>query len=63
MVGTFVVGTATGAALVLLTAAAQESVPEHALGRVMATIFLVDVGAKPFGSSQSRRSTRCSTSG
>jgi MFS family permease len=49
LVGTFVVGLASGAALVLVTAAAQESVPEEVLGRVMGVVSLANLGAKPLG--------------
>jgi DHA3 family tetracycline resistance protein-like MFS transporter len=49
LVGSFIVGLANGAALVLVTTAAQESVPAELLGRVMGILFLANVGAKPFG--------------
>jgi hypothetical protein len=49
LVGTFVVGVSSGAGLVLVTTAAQESVPDEALGRVMGIVFLANAGAKPFG--------------
>jgi hypothetical protein len=37
LAGTFAVGVANGSALILLTAAAQESIPDALLGRVMGT--------------------------
>ena len=40
---------ANGAALVLVTTAAQQSVPDELLGRVMGIVFLANVGAKPVG--------------
>jgi transmembrane secretion effector len=49
LVGTFIVGAATGAAFVLVTSAAQESVNEHLLGRAMGVVFLGNVGTKPVG--------------
>jgi len=49
LVGTFLVGAATGAAFVLVRAAAQESVEERLLGRAMGVIFLGNVGSKPVG--------------
>jgi hypothetical protein len=49
MVGTAIVGATTAASIVLLTASAQESVPRSSLGRVLALIFLANVGSKPFG--------------
>jgi hypothetical protein len=49
LVGTFLVGVASGAALVLVTTAAQESVPDKVLGRVMGIVFVAAVGAKPLG--------------
>jgi hypothetical protein len=49
LAGTFVVGVAAGAALVLVTTAAQQSVPDDVLGRVMGIIFLATAGAKPVG--------------
>jgi len=49
LLGTFVVGAGTGAAYVLVSAAAQESVQEGLLGRAMSVIFLGNVGAKPVG--------------
>jgi MFS family permease len=49
IVGTFLVGVGTGAAFVLLTSAAQESVEEGLLGRAMGIIFLGSFGAKPVG--------------
>lgn len=47
--GTFLVGVGSGAALVLLTTAAQESVPEEALGRVMGVVLVASAGSKPLG--------------
>jgi MFS family permease len=49
LVGTFVVGVAAGAGYVLVSAAAQQSVPDEVLGRVMGIVFLATVGAKPVG--------------
>jgi DHA3 family macrolide efflux protein-like MFS transporter len=49
LLGTLIVGFATGAAFVLLTSAAQESVPDDVLGRVMGLVYTADVGAKPIG--------------
>lgn len=49
LAGTFVVGAATGAAFVLVSAAAQESVEEGLLGRAMGVVFLGNVGSKPVG--------------
>ncbi len=49
LAGTFVVGAATGAAFVLVSAAAQESVQETLLGRAMGVVLLGNVGAKPVG--------------
>ena len=49
LVGTFLVGVATGSGLLLVTTAAQESVPDELLGRVMGIIFLANTGAKPAG--------------
>jgi MFS transporter, DHA3 family, tetracycline resistance protein len=49
LAGSFVIGVANGAALVLVTTAAQQSVPDELLGRVMGIVFLANVGAKPVG--------------
>jgi hypothetical protein len=49
LAGTFVVGAATGAAIVLVSAATQESIQEHLLGRAMGAVFLGNLGAKPVG--------------
>jgi hypothetical protein len=49
LLGTLIVGFATSAALVLLVSAAQESVPDRVLGRVMGLVFIADMGAKPVG--------------
>jgi hypothetical protein len=49
MLGTAAVGATTAAALVLVTSAAQESVPQESLGRVLSLIFLANVGSKPVG--------------
>jgi predicted MFS family arabinose efflux permease len=49
LLGTFVVGAASGAAFVLVSTAAQESVPEDVLGRAMGIVFLGNVGSKPIG--------------
>lgn len=49
LVGTFVVGAATGAAFILVSAATQESVQDGLLGRAMAVVFLGHLGAKPVG--------------
>jgi MFS family permease len=47
--GTLLVGVGTGAAFVLLTAATQESVEDHLLGRAMGIVYLGSFGAKPVG--------------
>jgi hypothetical protein len=49
LAGTFVVGVAAGSGFVLVSAAAQQSVPDELLGRVMGIVFLATVGAKPVG--------------
>jgi MFS family permease len=49
LAGTFVVGIASGATLVLVTTATQESVPDAALGRAMGIVTLATYGAKPLG--------------
>ena len=49
LAGTFIVGMASGAALVLVTSAAQASAGDEVLGRVMGIVFLATVGAKPVG--------------
>jgi predicted MFS family arabinose efflux permease len=49
LAGTFVVGIATGATLVLVISATQESVPDAALGRAMGIVTLAMYGAKPLG--------------
>jgi MFS family permease len=49
LAGSFAVGLASGAGLVLVTTAAQESVPDALLGRVMGIVFLANTGAKPLG--------------
>jgi transmembrane secretion effector len=49
LVGTCIVGATTGAAFILVSTAAQESVQEDLLGRVMGIVFLGNVGAKPVG--------------
>lgn len=49
LAGTFIVGAAAGAAFVLVSAAAQESVEEGLLGRAMGVVFLGNVGSKPVG--------------
>ena len=43
------VGVAAGSGFVLVSAAAQASVPDELLGRVMGIVFLATVGAKPVG--------------
>ena len=43
------VGVAAGSGFVLVSAAAQQSVPDELLGRVMGIVFLATVGAKPVG--------------
>jgi predicted MFS family arabinose efflux permease len=49
LAGTFIVGVATGATLVLVITATQESVPDAALGRAMGIVTLAMYGAKPLG--------------
>jgi hypothetical protein len=49
LLGTFVVGVAAGAPLVLLTTAVQQSIPDELLGRVLGVVFVANVGAKPLG--------------
>jgi hypothetical protein len=49
LLGTTIVGMTPAVALVLLAAAAQESVPERMLGRVLGVVYLANVGAKPLG--------------
>jgi hypothetical protein len=49
LLGGFLAGMGQGAALVLLTSAAQEEVPDHVLGRVMGLISLVHRGAHATG--------------
>jgi MFS family permease len=49
LAGTFVVGIAAGATLVLVITATQESVPDAALGRAMGIVTLATYGAKPIG--------------
>jgi hypothetical protein len=49
LAGTFVVGITAGAGAMLVTSAAQRSVPAEALGRVMGIVYLATVGAKPIG--------------
>ena len=49
LVGTFLVGVATGSSLLFVTTATQESVPDELPGRVMGIVFLANTGAKPAG--------------
>jgi Major Facilitator Superfamily len=49
LLGGFLAGTGQGAAIVLLTSAAQEEVPDRVLGRVMGLISLVHRGAHATG--------------
>ena len=49
LAGTLIVGAATGATTVPVTAACQESVPADVLGRVMGVVFLAQVGSKAVG--------------
>jgi predicted MFS family arabinose efflux permease len=49
LAGTFVVGIAAGATLVLVITATQESVPDAVLGRAMGIVTLATYGAKPLG--------------
>ena len=49
MAGSAVVGATSTAVLVLVTAAAQESVPKESLGRVLSLIFIANVGSKSVG--------------
>jgi DHA3 family tetracycline resistance protein-like MFS transporter len=49
MLGTFFVGAASSAALVLVSAATQESLPDEILGRAMGIVFLGHAGTKPLG--------------
>jgi Transmembrane secretion effector len=49
LAGTFIVGVAVGATLVLVITATQESVPDALLGRAMGIVTLAMYGAKPVG--------------
>jgi hypothetical protein len=49
LLGGFLAGRGQGAAIVLLTSAAQEEVPDRVLGRVMGLISLVHRGAHATG--------------
>lgn len=49
LVGTFLVGFASAAAFVLVTAATQESLPEERLGSALGVVFLGHAGTKPLG--------------
>jgi hypothetical protein len=49
MAGSAAVGATSTAVLVLVTAAAQESVPKESLGRVLSLIFIANVGSKSVG--------------
>jgi len=49
LVGTAVVGATAAASIVLVTSAAQESVPADSLGRVLSLIYLANAGSKPLG--------------
>jgi len=49
LLGGFLAGTGQGSALVLVTSAAQEEVPDRVLGRVMGLISLVHRGAHATG--------------
>lgn len=49
LIGTFLVGAASGAAYLLATSATQESVPEDQLGRAMGVVFFGQAGTKPLG--------------
>jgi MFS family permease len=47
--GTAVVGATAAASIVLITSAAQESVPVESLGRVLGLVYLANAGSKPLG--------------
>jgi hypothetical protein len=47
--GTFLVGAGSGAAILLVTSATQESLPGERLGRAMGVVFLGHAGTKPIG--------------
>ena len=49
LVGTYLVGFASAAAFVLVTAATQESLPEERLGSALGVVFLGHAGTKPLG--------------
>jgi DHA3 family tetracycline resistance protein-like MFS transporter len=49
LAGTFLVGLASAAAFVLVTAATQESLPEERLGSALGVVFLGHAGTKPLG--------------
>lgn len=49
LAGTAVVGATAAASLVLITSAAQESVPADSLGRVLGLVYLANAGSKPLG--------------
>ncbi len=49
LAGTYLVGFASAAAFVLVTAATQESLPEERLGGALGVVFLGHAGTKPLG--------------
>lgn len=49
LLGTAIVGATSAAAAVLVTAAAQESIPDDLLGRALGVVFVANVGSKPLG--------------
>ena len=49
LIGTFLVGAGSGAAIVLVTSATQESLPDERLGRALGVVFLGHAGTKPIG--------------
>lgn len=49
LLGTFFVGAASSAAILLVSTATQESLPDDLLGRGMGVVFLGHVGTKPLG--------------
>ena len=49
LAGTFLVGAGSSAAVLLVTTATQESLPDDVLGRALGIVFVGHVGAKPIG--------------
>lgn len=49
LLGTTIVGATSASAIVLVTAATQESIPDDLLGRALGVVFMANVGSKPLG--------------